>query len=122
MKSPHKFNVGLLHVWHATRAAWHGLREAWRHEDAFRQEIAVAAIALPLAFWLPVDRTGKLMLASSILLVLILELVNSAIEAAVDHTSLEQHPLARRAKDVASAAVLLAILHAALVWGWLLLA
>lgn len=122
MGNPHKFRPGLLHVWHATQAALNGLREAWRHEDAFRQEVWVAAIALPLAFWLPADKTDRLLMAASILLVLMLELVNSAIEAAVDHTSLEIHPLARRAKDTASAAVLLAILNAVLVWGWVLFA
>ena len=121
MEDPNKHRSGLSHAWHATGIAWQGLRAAWQHEDAFRQELLVAAVAVPVALLLPANLLGKAMMISSILLVLIVELVNSALEATVDHTSLEKHPLAKRAKDIASAAVLLSIVNAVLVWGLVLL-
>ena len=77
----------------------------------------VAAIAIPAALLLPASPLGKVMMIASILLVLIVELLNSAVETAVDYTSLEQHPLARRAKDIASAAVFLSIVNALVIWG-----
>ena len=117
MEAGNKHPRGLKHVWRATLTALAGLRAAWQHEDAFRQEVLVAAIAIPVALLLPAGTVGKTLMIASILLVLIVELLNSAIEAAVDHTSLEQHPLAKRAKDVASAAVLLSIVNALVVWG-----
>ncbi|MDD2722261.1 MAG: diacylglycerol kinase [Gallionella sp.] len=121
MENPHKHRPGLMHVWQATKIAMQGLRAAFRHEDAFRQEVGVAAIAIPVALLMPVGITGKALLVGSIFLVLIIELVNSALEAAVDHTSLERHPLAKRAKDVASAAVFLSIVNAAVIWALILL-
>ncbi|KXS31793.1 MAG: Diacylglycerol kinase [Candidatus Gallionella acididurans] len=117
MEDPNKHPRGLLHAWRATGIALQGLRAAWRHEDAFRQEVLIAAVAIPVALWLPASPPGKALMISSILLVLIVELLNSALESAVDHTSLEQHPLAKRAKDIASAAVLLSIVNALAVWG-----
>jgi diacylglycerol kinase (ATP) len=114
--NPNKNPRGLLHAWRASGIAMQGLRAAWRHEDAFRQEVFVAAVAIPVALLLPVNHLGKIMMVSSILLVLIVELLNSALESAVDHTSLEQHPLAKRAKDIASAAVFLSIANALVVW------
>ncbi len=117
MKDPNKHPRGLLHAWRATGIALQGLRAAWRHEDAFRQEVLIAAVAIPVALLLPASPLGKALMISSILLVLIVELLNSALESAVDHTSLEQHPLAKRAKDIASAAVLLSIVNALAVWG-----
>lgn len=116
MEDPNKHPRGLLHAWRASGIALQGLRAAWRHEDAFRQEVFVAAIAIPVALLLPVNHLGKAMMVSSILLVLIVELLNSALESAVDHTSLEHHPLAKRAKDIASAAVFLSIVNALVVW------
>ncbi len=121
MKSPNKHRPGLTHAWRATGIALQGLRAAWQHEDAFRQEVFVAAIAIPVALFSPVGAIGKALLISGILLVLIVELLNSALEAAVDHTSLEYHPLAQRAKDIASTAVLLSIVNALVVWGLVLL-
>lgn len=114
---PGKHRPGLTHAWQATGIALQGLRAAWQHEDAFRQEVLVAAIAVPVAMLLPASSLGKAMMIASILLVLIVELLNSALETAVDHTSLEQHPLAKRAKDIASAAVFLSIANALVVWG-----
>ena len=112
----HKHRPGLSHAWHATGIALQGLRAAWRHEDAFRQEVLVAAIAIPVALLTSAGGLGKALMIGSLLLVLIVELLNSALEAAVDHTSLERHPLAKRAKDVASAAVLLSIVNASAIW------
>ena len=120
MENPGKHRPGLTHAWRATGIALQGLRAAWRHEDAFRQEVLVAAIAIPVALLLPASPLGKVMMIASILLVLIVELLNSALESAVDHTSLEQHPLAKRAKDIASAAVFLSIVNALVVWGLVL--
>ena len=117
METGNKHPRGLTHVWHATLTALAGLRAAWQHEDAFRQEVLIAVVAIPVALLLPVSPLGKALMIASILLVLVVELLNSAIEAAVDHTSLEQHPLAKRAKDVASAAVFLSIVNALVVWG-----
>ncbi|MCR4304235.1 MAG: diacylglycerol kinase [Gallionella sp.] len=120
MENPNKHHPGLTHAWHATGIALQGLRAAFRHEEAFRQEVLIAAIAIPAALLLPASPIGKVLMISSILLVLIVELLNSALESAVDHTSLEQHPLAKRAKDIASAAVLLSIMNALAVWGLVL--
>ena len=117
METNRKHPRGLKHIWYAALTALAGLRAAWQHEDAFRQEVLVAAVAIPVALLLPASPPGKALMIVSILLVLIVELLNSALEAAVDHTSLQQHPLAKRAKDTASAAVLLSILNALVVWG-----
>lgn len=96
--------------------ALQGLRSAFEHEDAFRQEIFIAAIAIPVALLSSANTTGKAVMIGSIMLVLIIELLNSALEAAVDHTSLNPHPLAKRAKDIASAAVFLSIVNAVIIW------
>lgn len=120
MENPNKHRSGLTHAWRATGIALQGLRAAWQHEDSFRQEVFIAAIAIPVALLLPADHLGKALMIASILLVLIVELLNSALETAVDHTSLEQHPLAKRAKDIASAAVSLSIINALAVWGLVL--
>jgi len=117
MENPHKHRPGLTHAWRATGIALQGLRAALVHEDAFRQEVLVAAIAIPVALLSNADNTAKVLLVSSIFLVLIVELINSALEAAVDHTSLERHPLAKRAKDIASAAVFISIVNALATWG-----
>jgi diacylglycerol kinase (ATP) len=120
METRHKHPRGLAHAWRATGIALQGLRAAFEHEVAFRQEVYIAAIAIPAALLLPASSLGKVLMIASILLVLIVELINSAIEAAVDHTSLEQDPLAKRAKDIASTAVFLSIVNALTVWGLVL--
>ncbi|OGS97182.1 MAG: diacylglycerol kinase [Gallionellales bacterium RIFCSPLOWO2_02_FULL_57_47] len=117
MENPHKHRPGLTHGWRAAGIALQGLRAAWQHEDAFRQEVVLAAIAIPAALLLPVAPLGKVMMIASILLVLIVELLNSALEAAVDYVSLDHHPVAKRAKDIASAAVFLSIVNVLVVWG-----
>ena len=93
-----------------------GLRSAWKHEDAFRQEAILAVFMLPLAFLLSGDNIARALMVASVLLVLIVELVNSAIEAAVDRVSLENHRLAKRAKDIGSAAVFIALVNVLVVW------
>jgi diacylglycerol kinase (ATP) len=89
-------------------------------EDAFRQELLLAAVLVPLALLLSPNGAGLALMIGSLLLVLIVELLNSAIEAVVDRVSLEQHPLAKRAKDIGSAAVLLALLNVGVVWACVL--
>jgi diacylglycerol kinase (ATP) len=114
--NPHKGNKGLLRAWYAMRNSWDGLVFAVREESAFRQELTLAVCLLPLALILPFDLLERLLLVGSIVLVLILELLNSSIEAAVDRISFEHHGLSKRAKDYGSAAVMLALLMCACVW------
>lgn len=116
-ESPFKNRSGLRRIWNASRYSLAGLAAALRHEPAFRLELAGAAVLIPTAVLLPVDGTGKALLIASVLLLLIVELVNSAIEATVDRVSLEHHRLAKRAKDIGSAAVMLAIVNLVAVWG-----
>ena len=120
-ESPFKGKTGLQRMWNALHYSWSGLVEAYRCEDAFRQETLLAAFLIPLVFWLPVDGVGRALMIASVLLVLIVELLNSAIEATVDRVSLDRHHLAKRAKDIGSAAVLLALVHVTMVWGCVLL-
>ena len=89
-ESPHKGRTGLARVWNAFFYSIAGLRAAFRHEDAFRQEVFLAALLIPAALFMPVAGTGKALMIASVLLVLIVELLNSAIEAAVDRISLEK--------------------------------
>lgn len=116
MESPHKGKTGLRRVWNALMYSLDGLRAAFRHEDAFRQEVLLSALLVPAALLTHVGPTGKALMVASVLLVLIVELLNSAVEAAVDHTSLADHQLAKRAKDIGSAAVLLSLVNVLAVW------
>jgi len=100
----------------ATGYSLAGLAAAVRLESAFRQELLLAAILVPLGIWLGADGVERALLAGSVLLVPVVELLNSAVEAAVDRVSLEDHELARRAKDYGSAAVMLALAAAGVVW------
>lgn len=115
-ESPFKGETGLRRVMSAARNSLAGLAEAIRCEDAFRQELVLSTVLVPLAFWIGESGLERALLVGSLLLVLIVELVNSAIEATVDRISFENHRLAKRAKDIGSAAVLLALLNAACVW------
>lgn len=119
-ESPFKGKTGLRRVWNAFRYSRAGLRAAYRAEDAFRQEVLLAAVLIPLAVLLSPNGVGLALMIGSLLLVLIVELLNSGIEAVVDRVSLEQHPLAKRAKDIGSAAVLLALLNVGVVWACVL--
>lgn len=123
MESPHKGKTGLKRLWNACHYSLAGLAAAYRHEDAFRQEALLAVILIPLALFLPMPVTGigRALMVASILLVIIVELLNSAIEAAVDRISLDDHLLAKRAKDIGSAAVLISLVNVAAVWALVLL-
>jgi diacylglycerol kinase (ATP) len=96
------------------------LRSAWKHEDAFRQELILALLLIPAALWLGATGLEQAVLIASLFGVVLMELVNSAIEATVDRISLENHRLAKRAKDIGSAAVLIAIVNVLVVWGLIL--
>jgi diacylglycerol kinase (ATP) len=115
-ESPHKGKTGLRRIWNAMFYSVEGLRAAYRHEDAFRQEALLALLLIPLALFLPVAGLGKALMIASVLLVLIVELLNSAIEATVDRVSLEHHRLAKRAKDIGSAAVMMSLANVIAVW------
>jgi diacylglycerol kinase (ATP) len=115
-ESPFKGKTGLARVWNALFYSVAGLKAAYRHEDAFRQEVWLALLLIPLSLVLPASGIGHALMVASVLLVLIVELLNSAIEAAVDRISLDRHRLAKRAKDIGSAAVLLALLNVCAVW------
>lgn len=126
MKSPHtespfKGKTGLRRVWNALHYSIDGLKAAYRHEDAFRQEAWLALILIPTAFFMPASGIGKALMVGSVLLVLIVELLNSAVEAVVDRVSLEHHLLAKRAKDIGSAAVLISLLNVLAIWTLVLL-
>ena len=114
---PHKGRTGLDRVIRATGHSMSGLAMAYRGESAFRQEFWLAVALLPLAFWVGRGWLEIAFLLASVLLVLIVELLNSGIEAAIDRISLDIHDLSRRAKDLASAAVFLSLVLCAMVWG-----
>jgi diacylglycerol kinase (ATP) len=115
-ESPFKGKTGLVRLINAFRYSLDGLSAAYRHEDAFRQEIWLALVLIPAAFFMPASGLGKALMIGSVLLVLVVELINSAIEAVVDRVSLDHHHLAKRAKDIGSAAVLIALINVAAVW------
>lgn len=116
MSNPHKGRTGIERVVRATGYSVAGVTAAYRGESAFRQEFWLAALMLPAAFWLGRNWVEVALLAGSVLLVLIVELLNSAIEAAIDRISFELHELSKRAKDFASAAVMLSLLLCAAIW------
>ena len=116
MESPYKGKTGLARLINAIGYSFSGLAEAVRNEDAFRMELVVAAIALPVGLWLGPTGIAKALLVGSVLIVLVVELLNSAIEATVDRISLEDHELAKRAKDIGSAAVMLSLVNAGAIW------
>lgn len=120
-ESPFKGKTGLRRVWNAFNYSLAGLAAAYRHEDAFRQEVWLALVLIPLSFVFPASGIGRALMIASVLLVIVVELLNSAVEAAVDRISLENHHLAKRAKDIGSAAVLVSLVNVAVVWGLVLL-
>lgn len=103
--------TGLIRIVKAAGYSWQGLRAAWQHEAAFRQEALAALAAIVIACWLDVDVVSRILMIGAVVLVVIVEILNSAIEAVVDRIGQEHHPLAGRAKDMGSAAVLISILH-----------
>ena len=122
MESPYKGKTGLTRLWNAFGYSLAGFRAAYKHEDAFRQEFHLAVILIPLALWLPATHIGKALMIGSVLLVIMIELLNSAIEATVDRISLDNHILAKRAKDIGSSAVLVSLINVIVVWGLVLTA
>lgn len=116
MSDPRQRRTGLDRIVHATGYSAQGLVAALRHESAFRQEAMLATLMVPTSFWLGRGWIEVALLAGSVLLVLVVELLNSAVEAAIDRISLDMHPLAKRAKDYGSAAVMLALLLSASIW------
>lgn len=117
---PRKSGAGWRRIRNAFFYSLAGLAAALRHENAFRQEVVLAALLIPAAFLLPATGTGRALLIGAVLLVLVVELLNSAVEAVVDHASPEDHPLAKRAKDIGSAAVFLALINVPVVWALVL--
>lgn len=116
MTHPHKARTGLQRIVHATGYSIAGLSAAWRHESAFRQECVLAVLMLPAAWWLGHSWVETALLAGSVMAVLIVELLNSAVESAVDRVSADLHPLSKRAKDLGSAAVMLSLVTCGAVW------
>lgn len=109
-------STGLTRIYKAAGYSVKGLTAAWKNEAAFRQEMVAAILAIILAFWLDVDAITRILLIGSVVLVIIIEIINSAIEAVVDRIGSEFHELSGRAKDMGSAAVSLAILLALFIW------
>ena len=120
-ESPFKGQTGLRRIWNAFSYSLSGLRAAYRNEDAFRQESLLATLLIPVALMLPATGVGKALMIGSVLVVLIVELLNSAVEAAIDRISLERHRLSKRAKDIGSAAVLVALINVLATWSLVVL-
>jgi diacylglycerol kinase (ATP) len=121
LESPFKGKTGLGRIYHAFLNSCSALEDAFRQENAFRQEIVLAVILIPTAFVLKVSAVERAMLVSSVLLVLVIELLNTGVEAAIDRISYERHALSKRAKDMGSAAVLVALVLLACVWAIIVL-
>lgn len=119
-ESPFKGKTGVIRIVHAFFNSLAGLRDAWRHESAFRQEVLLAAVLIPIACLAPLAPVERALLIGSVLLVMIVELLNSSVEAAIDRISFDHHSLSKRAKDIGSAAVFVSLLLLALVWGLIL--
>jgi diacylglycerol kinase (ATP) len=115
-QNPHKGNKGFTRAWHAAKNSWCGLVYAFMEESAFRQELTLFALLTPVAIFLPINYLEKALLVSSLVMVLVVELLNSSVEAAIDRISFEHHDLSKRAKDFGSAAVMLALFIAILLW------
>ncbi len=113
-------NTGLKRLVKAGQYSWQGACAAYRYEEAFRQEVWTLLLAVPLALWLGDTGVEKTLMIGSVLLLLIVELLNSAIEAVVDRLGMEQHELSGRAKDMGSAAVTVALANVVLVWLFML--
>ncbi len=120
MESPYKGKTGLRRLLNAFGYSMAGIKAAYKNEDAFRQEVLMAIVMIPLAIYIGETGLEKAIMIASVLLVIIVELLNSSIEATVDRISLENHNLAKRAKDIGSAAVLLSLVNMAVVWGLLI--
>lgn len=118
--NPYKGRTGLVRIWNAFHYSLDGLVSAYRHESAFRQELWLGMVMAAVAVLLPASLVQMALLLGSVLLVLITELLNSAVEAVVDRVSAERHDLAKRAKDMGSAAVFISLASCVIVWGLVL--
>jgi len=116
MESPHKSKSGLVRIWRAFRYSLEGFAAAIRHEHAFRQELMLFVLMLPFALLMQFAAIERALLIASLMLVLIVELLNSAVEAVVDRVSMDNHDLSKRAKDIGSAAVFLSLVLMGTVW------
>ena len=114
--NPFKGKSGIARVWYAFLNSCAGLSGAFRNESAFRQEVVLAAILIPVACIVEVTRVERALLIATVLLLLVVELLNAGIETAIDRISFELHPLSKRAKDMGSAAVMLSLLLAGMLW------
>jgi diacylglycerol kinase (ATP) len=119
-QNPHKGNKGITRAFRAAVNSWNGLVFAVREESAFRQELTLTCILIPISMLLPVNTVEHILLIGSVILVLIVELLNSSVEAAIDRISFEKHGLSQRAKDFGSAAVMLALLLCFFSWVYIL--
>ena len=116
MKSPYKGKTGLRRLMNAFGYSIAGTLAAFKHEDAFRQEVILTVILTPVAIYYGETAIDQALLISSLLLIIIVELLNSSIEATVDRISVKHHKLAKRAKDIGSAAVFFSLINAAVIW------
>jgi diacylglycerol kinase (ATP) len=121
-ESPHKGQRGLQRLFNALFYSLSGLRLAFEHESAFRQEVALAAVLVPIACVVAVTPVERVLLLGSLLFVFVVELLNSSVEAAIDRISFDTHRLSKRAKDLGSAAVLVALVMLATTWGLIVVA
>ena len=119
-ESPFKGKTGVVRVVHAFFNSLAGLRDAWKHESAFRQEVLIAVVLIPVACMVHVAPVERALLIGSVLLVMIVELLNSSVEAAIDRISFDHHSLSKRAKDIGSAAVFVALMLLLMVWALIL--
>ncbi len=120
MENPHKGVTGVRRIWRAMGYSFDGLLVAYRGEAAFRQLVWLAVLLVPLALVMPVTQLERALLIACVLFSLVVELLNSAIEAAIDRISLERHPLSKASKDMGSAAQMISLIIIAVVWGLVL--
>jgi diacylglycerol kinase (ATP) len=116
MKSPYKGKTGIKRLANAFTYSVAGTLAAFKHEDAFRQEVILSVVLIPLAIYLGQTSIEQALMISSILLIIIVELLNSSVEATVDRISVKRHKLSKRAKDIGSAAVFFSLVNAAVIW------
>ena len=121
MKSPYKGKTGIKRLANAFKYSVAGTLAAFKHEDAFRQEVFLFLILAPIALFLTNVPSERALMIGSLILIIIIELLNSAVEATVDRISIKHHRLAKRAKDIGSAAVLMSLLNLLVVWTLILL-
>ena len=116
MKNPYKGKTGIKRLLNAFKYSVAGTLAAFKHEDAFRQEVILSIILIPLAIYLGQTPIEQALMITSILLIIIVELLNSSVEATVDRISVKRHKLAKRAKDIGSAAVFFSLVNASVIW------